>query len=496
MLKYNLVYYINSQERSGIRLMLFSSYEFVFAFLPITTVVYFALSKIKNPYPQRAFLAAASLFFYSYFEWSYFLIIFASIVINFALAKISLGIQSQSFKKALFILSVIFNVGLIGYYKYYDFTIDTVNTIASTDIPLKGILIPLGISFFTFQQLSFQLRTLRTENKKLNFIDYTLFVSFFPQLIAGPIVLYDDLVPQIEDGKKRFFNKENFAIGFSVFTYGLFKKLIIADELALIVDNGFRASNPLGALPMWVTAFAYTFQIYFDFSGYSEMAIGLGKMFNYDLPVNFLTPLRSASITEMWQRWHITLGRTLSELVYIPLGGNKKGKLRKKINLFIVFLVSGIWHGASWTFVLWGVAHGVARVIEECCPKLLSKIPLFIRRVFTLLFIVFAFVIFRATSIAQAFDIFGQMFTVSDLGLGNFSKLLTNGVFGVPNFAAIALAFIAVGICFVIMLKEKKTSQFICELKLTPKRAIITAAMLAISVLCMSRSAVFIYFNF
>lgn len=496
MIKYNLVYYVNLQERSGIRLMLFSSYEFIFAFLPITAVVYFALSKIKNPYPQRTFLAAASLFFYSYFEWSYFLIISASIAVNFILAKFSLGSKSEAVKKALFAVSVAFNVGLIGYYKYYDFTVDTINTIASTDIPLKGILIPLGISFFTFQQLSFQLRTLRTDNKKLNFIDYTLFVSFFPQLIAGPIVLYDELVPQIEDDRKRFLNTENLATGLSVFTYGLFKKLIIADELALIVNNGFAASNPMGMLPMWVTAFAYTFQIYFDFSGYSEMAIGLGKMFNYDLPINFRTPLRSASITEMWQRWHITLGRTLSELIYIPLGGNRKGKLRKKINLFIVFLVSGIWHGASWTFVLWGIAHGVARIIEDCCPKLLSKIPTFIRRVFTFNFIVFAFVIFRAKSIDQAFNIFGQMFTVSDLGLGNFSKLLTNGVFGVPNFAAIALAFIAVVICFAIMLKEKSTSQFIDELKLTPKRAIITAAMLAISVLCMSRSAVFIYFNF
>ncbi|MBQ5823502.1 MAG: MBOAT family protein [Clostridia bacterium] len=476
--------------------MLFSSYEFVFAFLPITAAVYFLLSKIKNPYPQRAFLAAASLFFYSYFEWSYFLIISGSIVVNFIVAKISLCGKSKVLKKALLVLSVLFNVGLIGYYKYYDFAVDTFNTVASADIPLKGILIPLGISFFTFQQLSFQLRTYRTDEKKLNFIDYTLFVSFFPQLIAGPIVLYDELVPQIADGEKRFLNKENLATGFSVFTYGLFKKLIIADELALIVDNGFAASKPMGMIPMWVVALAYTFQIYFDFSGYSEMAIGLGKMFNFELPVNFCTPLRSASITEMWQRWHITLGRTLSELVYIPLGGNRKGKLRKKINLFIVFLVSGIWHGASWTFVLWGVAHGAARVIEECFPKLLSKIPVFIRRAFTFIYVVLAFVIFRATSVAQAGRIFGQLFDFTDLGLDSFKKLLINGIFGMPNIVAMALAFAAVAICFIVMLKEKSTSEILEDFKLTPKRAVITALMLAVCVLCMSRSAVFIYFNF
>ncbi len=476
--------------------MLFSSYEFVFAFLPITAVVYFLLSKISNPYPQRAFLAAASLFFYSYFEWKYFLVISASIAVNFIAAKISLNCKSKSVRKALLVLSVLFNVGLIGYYKYYDFAVETVNAVASTDIPLKGILIPLGISFFTFQQLSFQVRTYKTDEKKLNFIDYTLFVSFFPQLIAGPIVLYDELVPQLADGEKRFLNKENLATGFSVFTYGLFKKLIIADELSLIVDNGFAASKPLGMLPMWVTALAYTFQIYFDFAGYSEMAIGLGKMFNFDLPVNFRTPLRSASITEMWQRWHITLGRTLAELVYIPLGGNRKGNLRKKFNLFVVFLVSGIWHGASWTFVLWGIAHGTARVFEECFPKLLNKIPNFVRRIFTFIFIVLAFVVFRAPDIGKAVNIFRQMFDFTNLGLGGFRKLLVNGIFGMPDFAAIALSFAAIVICFVIMLREKSTSQLLEDFKLTPKRAVVTAIMLAVSVLCMSRSAVFIYFNF
>lgn len=482
--------------KEGSRPMLFSSYEFVFAFLPVTVAVYFALSGIKSPYPQRIFLAAASLFFYSYFEWSYILIISASIIINFILAKISLHASKQSAKKALFILSIIFNVGLIGYYKYYDFAVDTFNTVASTNIPIKGILIPLGISFFTFQQLSFQLRTYKSDSKKLNFIDYTLFVSFFPQLIAGPIVLYDDLVPQIIDENKRRPNKDNIVKGFSIFTCGLFKKLIIADELSLIVDNGFFAYKSMGMLPMWIVAFAYTFQIYFDFAGYSEMAIGLGKMLNYDLPINFLTPLRSASITEFWKRWHITLGRTLSELVYIPLGGNQKGKLRKAINLFIVFLVSGIWHGASWTFVLWGIAHGAARVFEECFPKLLNRIPTFIRRIFTFLFVVFAFVIFRAESIGQAFGIFKQMFTFSNLGLSRFSSLLINGIFGVPNFAAIALAFAAILICFVIMLKEKSTSELLEDFSPTPKRAVLIAIMLILSVLCMSRSAVFIYFNF
>lgn len=476
--------------------MLFSSYEFVFAFLPITAVVYFVLSKVNSPYPQRAFLAAASLFFYSYFEWSYFLIIFSSIIINFAVAKLSLKSGSQAVKKLFFILAILFNVGLIGYYKYYDFAVGTINAVASTDFALKGILIPLGISFFTFQQLSFQLRTYRAHDKKLNFIDYTLFVSFFPQLIAGPIVLYDELVPQITDRGKRFFNKENFAKGLYIFAIGLFKKLVIADELSLIANNGFDSTKPLGLLPAWFFAVAYSFQIYFDFAGYSEMAIGLGKMFNFDLPVNFNTPFRSASITELWQRWHITLGRVLAELVYIPLGGNKKGKTRKRINLLIVFLVSGIWHGANWTFVLWGIAHGLARVFEDCFSKQLSKIPNILRRVGTFIFFVLTFVMFRASDFAQAASVYRQMVDFSNLGIGNFRNLVANGIVGIPNFAAIAIVIAAVAVCGIFTLKEKSTSELSNKFTLTPQRAVIGAVLLTISVLCMSRSAVFIYFNF
>ena len=476
--------------------MLFSSYEFLFAFLPLTALGYFALSRVNSPYPQRVFLVAASLFFYSFFEWRYFLIIAASILVNFAAAKISLGTDSKQIKQLLLFLSVVFNVGLIGYYKYYDFAVDTLNSIASTDFMLKGILIPLGISFFTFQQLSFQIRTYKTADKSLNFIDYTLFVSFFPQLIAGPIVLYEELVPQIKDETKRFFNLENFATGFSVFTVGMAKKLIIADGLSVIVDNGFASQSELGLLPAWVCAFAYAFQIYFDFSGYSEMAIGLGRMFNYDLPVNFESPYQSASIGEFWKRWHITLGRSLHEFVYVPLGGNRKGKARKCINLFFTFLVSGIWHGANWTFIIWGVAHGVARVAEEIFAKPIQKLPLIVRKTATFLFATLAFVIFRAENISQAAHVYNGLVNFADLGISQFKGLMADGVIGMPNIASIAFAAAITAFCFVITFKEKGTSHLITSTKLTSSRAAATAVMLVASVLCMSRSAVFIYFNF
>lgn len=476
--------------------MLFSSYEFLFAFLPVTLCVYFALSHFKNPYPQRVFLASASLFFYSFFEWRYFFIIAASILFNFTSAKLMLNASSPKLKKLCFFISVVFNIGLIAYYKYYDFVVGTINSIASTDWALKGILIPLGISFFTFQQLSFQLRSYKTECKKLNFVDYTLFVTFFPQLIAGPIVLYDELVPQIVDEQKRRFNADNFASGFSVFTVGLFKKLLIADTLALFVDNGFSFTSPLGLVPAWITAMAYAFQIYFDFSGYSEMAIGLGKIFNFVLPVNFETPYKSASIKEFWKRWHITLGRSLTELVYIPLGGNRKGKAVKCINLFLTFLVSGIWHGASWTFVIWGIAHGAARVFEEIFAKPLEKLPIKLRQLFTFLFASLAFTVFRAENLTQAESVYKGLLNFSNLGFSQLRNIASDGIIGLPAFAAVALiAVVMAAVCF-ISVKEKGSSHMIKAYRTTPANAVVCALMLVVCVLCMSRSEVFIYFNF
>ncbi len=476
--------------------MLFSSYEFLFAFLPITAAVYFLLAKIKNPYPQRTFLAAASLFFYSFFEWRYFFIIAASIIFNFIFAKLSLISQKPSLKKLLLFLAVIFNVGLIGYYKYYDFAVETINIIADTDFNLRHILLPLGISFFTFQQLSFQIRTYKSNGKKLNFIDYTLFVSFFPQLIAGPIVLYEELTPQIIDETKRRFNAENFAHGMAVFTVGLFKKLLIADNLAIMVDNGFYASTRLGLLPAWICALSYSFQIYFDFCGYSEMAIGLGKMFNFELPVNFETPYKSHSITEFWKRWHITLGRSLHSLVYVPLGGNRKGKARKCLNLFATFFVSGIWHGASWTFIIWGVAHGVARVFEEIANPILKKVPAFIRRAGTFIFAMLAFVIFRADNITQAGKIYSGLINFTELGINQFKSIMADGVVGMPGFVAAVLAVFITVFCIAFVLKEKGTSHLVSSIKLNARTAVLYGIVFTVCVLCLSRSAVFIYFNF
>ncbi len=476
--------------------MLFSSYVFVFAFLPVTLMGWFALSHLKNPYPQRIFLAGASLFFYSYFNLKYALIILSSIAVNYALAYISIKSISVALKKPLLGLAVAFNVLLLGYYKYYDFFIGSINTIASTEFTLRNILLPLGISFFTFQQLLFQLKIYRDRVEDMNLINYIVFISFFPQLIAGPIVEYTELIPQVTNLKLRRFNIENFSQGLFAFTIGLFKKVLLADTLSTLVDNGFALGDTPGLLSAWAVMFAYSFQLYFDFSGYSDMAIGLGKMFNWDLPVNFDLPYRSASIGEFWKRWHMTLGRSLREFVYIPLGGSRRGKAIKCINLFITFLVSGIWHGASWTFVVWGAAHGAARVSEELLEKPLSKIPRALRTAATFLFVCAAFVLFRAESFTEAATIYKGLFNVSSLGFMQLKSLVYDGIIGVPSNVAAVIVFAMLLVCFLLVFKSRCSVELTRSFKPTPAYGVACAVMFILSVICMSRSTVFIYFNF
>ena len=431
--------------------MSFASYSFVFAFLPIVLLTYYSLSRIRNPYPQRIFLAAASLFFYGYFNWKYLFLLLGSITANYLLARGSLLSKAQRQRRLFFCLSLLANLGLLGYFKYCDFFLETLGHVLHTQFVLRGILLPLGISFFTFQQISFQLRIFRAQESSVRFPDYLLFVSFFPQLVAGPIVHYEELMPQFLREDTRRPNAQNLAAGLYTFLLGLSKKLLIADALSTWVDNGFAASS-LQCVPAWIVMTAYAFQIYFDFSGYSDMALGLGKMFNMDLPVNFYMPYRAESVRDFWKRWHITLGRTLAELVYFPLGGNRKGKARKCLNLFLTFLASGIWHGASWTFVVWGAAHGAARVFEEIAGSVLQKIPLKLRKAGTFLLTAGAFTLFRAESFADAAKVYRGMVHFGSPGLSQVPALIRDGVIGLPAAVCLPLALAVLAACFALIL--------------------------------------------
>lgn len=430
--------------------MVFSSYIFICVFLPVTLGVYYLLSKVDKDIYQRIFLIVASLVFYGYQNPYYLILILLSILVNYIISYFMVKDSS----KVLLVIGIIFNVGLLGYFKYFNFMVDNFNFIFRTSYFVKKIMLPLGISFFTFQQLSFLISVYKKEQKLGRFIDYSLFVVFFPQLVAGPIVLYDEMIPQFENKKIRFFNSDNFSKGIYIFSIGLFKKAVIADTLAIFVNNGFGIEE-LGLIPAWVTVLSYTLQLYFDFSGYCDMAIGIGRMFNIELPINFNSPYKSASIGEFWRRWHITLGRALGTYVYRPLGGNRKGLARTCINLFVTFLISGLWHGAEWTFVIWGGVHGLTVVIEKIFKNYIEKIPHFIRVFSTFVLINIFWVLFRAESFENAVNVYKGMANFRHIGLPGLNDIVNDGLINFPMIVDIMYVVVLLTILLIIIFKAK-----------------------------------------
>ena len=466
-----------------------------YLFVPLVVFVYFSLSKVKAVEIQHGFLVLASLYFYGYFNPAYLGIIVVSISVNYGLASMMKSEKISVPEKIILIMGILFNIGLLGYFKYYDFFVTNINQLFEADVVLKNMILPLGISFFTFQQFSFLLSVYHGKERVEGFIDYCVFVTFFPQLVAGPIVLYSEMIPQFRDQSRRRINWEEFAVGLYIFCMGLFKKIVIADTIALFVNNGFSASS-LGFGAAWIVALSYTLQIYFDFSGYSDMAIGLGRIFNIHLPQNFNSPYRSVSITEFWKRWHMTLGRALSTYVYIPLGGNRKGVKRTCINLFLTFLVSGLWHGAAWTFVLWGVLHGVMVVIERLAMKGIQKIPRVIRRSGTFLYVTFLWVLFRAESFSKATMVYRGMFGMVRGSWGEIARLSVDGIVALPQKVAVLYIVGIVLIVFFLALFGKNTMERVEQFAFSSTDMAFTCVIFVLSTIHLSRLSTFIYFNF
>ena len=335
--------------------MLFNSYIFIFIFLPAVLLGWYGLNKLQKYELAKVFLTGMSLWFYGYFNTYYLFIIIASILINYLISYLLTFCKTRRANHFGLFAGVAANLAILFYFKYYDFFIENINYVFRADFNLKHILLPLGISFFTFQQLSFIIDRCTGKTEHYSFINYAAFVTFFPQLIAGPIVLYKEIIPQFDDLSRRNFDISSFARGISLFVIGLSKKVLLADVLALVTNFGFEQTYFLDSPSTLLVILSYTFQIYFDFSGYSDMAIGLGYMFNVQLPVNFNSPYKACSVKELWQRWHMTLSRFFVTYVYIPLGGSKKGKARTILNTMVIFSLSGLWHGANWTYVAWGV---------------------------------------------------------------------------------------------------------------------------------------------
>lgn len=394
--------------------VLFNSFEFIFLFLPIVWVVYFIFNKQHLYIPAKIWLVISSLFFYSWWNIFYLPLIIFSLMVNYSLGLTFKKISTKKSKLLILSIGIGFNVLLLGYYKYYDFFITTVNSLSDTSFPILNIALPLAISFFTFQQVAYLVDAYQDEVRDLHIVDYMLFVLFFPQLIAGPIVQHHEITPQFQNNNNYRINYKNIALGTFVFIIGIFKKVVIADSLAIWANQGFQNPSSLSLVESWVATLSYTFQLYFDFSGYSDMAIGLGLLFNIKIPVNFLSPYRSLDIQEFWRRWHITLGRFFTQYIYIPLGGNRNGNKRTYLNLFFIFFLSGIWHGAGWTFIIWGSLHGLATLIHRMWKKSKYSLPKPASWLLTFLFIHFAWVFFRADTTENAITIIKSMLGLSD----------------------------------------------------------------------------------
>lgn len=524
--------------------MLFNSYIFVFLFFPICLVGYHILRQNQATL-AKVWLTCFSLWFYGYFHLQYLLIMVGSILVNYGLYLLLMknALEKQQQKMWLF-LGISLNLGVLFYFKYVDFLLENVNHIFDNNVPLLHIMLPLGISFFTFQQISFLADTYRGELKGCSFVDYALFVSFFPQLIAGPIVTHEEMLPQFANiGKgipaEIIIRKDNAKAermgatsqrkpygsnpveirnwtsytveGLTLFILGLSKKVLIADTFGIAVDYVYADVLSRNSLESLLVVLFYTLQLYFDFSGYCDMAIGIGKMLGIYIPVNFNSPYKAVNIIDFWKRWHITLSRFFTKNIYIPLGGNRKGSARMYCNLFLVFFLSGLWHGAGWNFILWGVMHGVLYVLTRIWQnwrktKKISCMKKAVSVILTFCYVNVAWVYFRASSITEANQIFKNIFA------GNFARpadpfldAFNLGEFWYPmkvlhitNFpgskAYIMIAFTVITLGMIFLGKNAKTISE--NSKSTVLNACLIAVLFVWCVLSLSGISTFLYFNF
>ena len=464
--------------------MVFSSTVFLFVFLPFVWLINRFLPRAVS----NVFLCAASLVFYAWGETVYILILIIVVLANYLLTK---GMNRCRHKKARLALGVTVNISTLFIFKYADFALESFNLLPGVDIALPGILLPIGISFFIFQAVSYMIDVYRgVSEPQKSFVKLLLYISFFPQLVAGPIVYYHDIDRQIEN---RSVTSGQTAQGIRRFIIGLSKKVLIADTLAVAVDAVFALE--LGHLTMsvaWIGATAYILQLYFDFSGYSDMALGLARMFGFRYKENFNYPYIASSVQEFWRRWHISLSTWFKDYVYIPLGGNRKGNLRTAVNKVTVFFLTGLWHGAQWTFVVWGLIHGALLLFEQYFKPFgrLGRKTKWLGNVYTLLMVTLAFVLFRSESFTQALVFLGNMFG-GDMGLGMQARLFT------PMFITAFCAGVVCAAPWVQIIKRKIAGR-LAEKILTPASYAVSIVLLLLCMFSLSAQTYnpFIYFRF
>jgi alginate O-acetyltransferase complex protein AlgI len=395
--------------------MLFNSAIFIFVFLPITLVVYYTLNALRLDRAAIVWLVVASAVFYAWFSVRYLALLAVLIVFNYLMGVLlARDFHAGRRRPALLAFGIAINLCVLGYFKYTNFFIDNVNVLFGSDFVLRQIILPIGISFFTFQKIAYLVDAYRGETKEYNFLDFSLFVMYFPQLIAGPIVHHKEMIPQFSGSTDRRFNVQDLACGIVLFTIGLTKKAVLADTLVGLADPVFaeaQARHIPSLYDAWSGVLAFTLQIYFDFSGYTDMALGLALMMSIRLPLNFDSPYQATNIIDFWRRWHMTLSRFLRDYLYIPLGGNRHGEPRRFANLMLTMLIGGLWHGSSWTFVAWGALHGLYLIINHAWQRYGGALHFPLRGtvagrsaawVITVVAVLVAWVFFRSESFAAA----------------------------------------------------------------------------------------------
>ncbi len=487
--------------------MLFNSYEYFAVFLPLTLVLYFLLNRWHYTKAATACLVIASLVFYCWWNVKYLALISCSILVNYGvgsvLGKTGREHTAQASRKYALLFGILFNVLLLCYYKYTDFFIANLNALAGWDLALQKIVLPLGISFFTFTQIAYLVDAYRGDAREYDFLNYSLFVTFFPHLLAGPIIHHKEMMPQFASKRNKVLNYKNISLGLFLFFIGLFKKVVIADELSPVANAGFDVARSLTLVEAWVTSISYTLQLYFDFSAYTDMALGAALLFNIKLPINFNSPYKALDISDFWRRWHMTLSRFLRDYIYIPMGGNRKGNFRTYQNLMATFLVGGLWHGAGWTFVFWGFLHGAGTAIHRLWSSLNVRMPRLLAWFLTFNFVNIAWVFFRAKTWADAVKVLRGMAGLNGIMLSQdvaakFASLQKYGVtFGYLFFRGIHHNIWAALIGLLILsVAVKNSNDMVKGFQPNWKTALFSAVSAIYVLLSMNKVTEFLYFNF
>ena len=490
--------------------MLFNSVEFIYLFLPITFFGYFYLSRIDFADCAKVFLIFASLFFYGWWNIFYLPLILFSILFNYFIGNHLSGkeVIGNSKNKNLLAFGILGNILFLAYFKYSDFFITNFNYIFSQNFSTLNLSLPLAISFFTFQQIAYLVDSFNNEIENPNFINYCMFITFFPQLIAGPIVHYKEIIPQVLNKINKIKDYKNVSLGIFIFSIGLFKKVVLADNFSFWASTGFDDSNTLDFFEGWCTSLSYSFQLYFDFSGYTDMAIGSALLFNFKLPINFNSPYKAIDIQDFWRRWHITLGRFLKEYIYIPIGGNKIGIYRTYLNLLIVFIIGGIWHGAGWTFIFWGFLHGIGIIINRIWKKFDIKISKYISWFITFNFVNISWIFFRANDLQDALKIIRGMLGLNGIMVpaSYYNKLIFLKQIGfnieiankkfLYSIQGDISTFIWLVFGFIIVLFCKNSMEQMSSFQSTFYKLIFNFFILSCALFMMNRTSEFLYFNF